>query len=498
MVQPPVPQKAAYWAMMSEWAGYIHTQLSGFTHPADDGLGLAQVYYDGELCRYRLADHFLDTATYYPMANECSKWYLDYYVQTIAPPGSVQGYRAFVEGLAERYLRIGDANALSGINNILANCPWVIFTDSSSTTYSRECAYGIETFIHAARAGVVLTGAQVSWRNQLLEWALGHIQQWCVSMTAPYFRPFMGGLTAHALIDYYTFVNQDPRIKSSLTTLANYMVSTCWDETGQAFNYSDRAVPPPDNDADDLNPVPDLNMLIAPLFGWLWWQTGSEGWRTQGNKIFQGGIPVYNGAFHVSGTSLNTRSPVNPLGKQYDQQLIWGPMYILWAESDPVGSEVVIPPPYYPPPSDPPPGGGTAGAIKNVVYKTYSKLSCGCDGSFVIVCVDPSLTYNAAPYVEGQVTYQGCALDACGVKQYSYYISYNDTQMADADLATIDIQGVICRGCLTKYIDYKAPFVQPVGGVGYTVMLPEGIPAAGQTLEVLSISGTLIVLGWTS
>lgn len=60
---------------------------------------------------------------------------------------------------------------------------------------------------------------------------------------------------------------------------------------------------------------------------------GLTKWRTRGDDIFTGGISVYSGATHVSGSYLGTRSGANPAGKQYNQQLYWGPKYIEWAET---------------------------------------------------------------------------------------------------------------------------------------------------------------------
>jgi len=73
-------------------------------------------------------------------------------------------------------------------------------------------------------------------------------------------------------------------------------------------------------------------MLVAPIFGWLWSQTGNIVWRQRGDLIFVGSISVYSGAEHISGSWFGTRDASNPKGKQINQQLYWGPRYIEWGE----------------------------------------------------------------------------------------------------------------------------------------------------------------------
>lgn len=327
-----VPQKATWWAYMSEWAGYLNTWFINNNHPAGEA-GLAQTYYDGEMCGYRLKDHFMNTA-YDNFINEGWLAYTEYYVRP--NNGNVQGYRNFTEGELQDVLRGTSraANSLDAINRQLLNGSYVASGDVSDDLLSRECAYALHTHINAVRAGISLNGTQTTRRTQLKTWALGHIDQWCVNFTAQYFRPFMGAITAKALIDYYENVSADAAIISKLKILADYTWLACWKSSsgawgdGQSFLYTDRTGFDP---ADGFT-QPDLNLLIVPLWGWLFKQGQGASYRTNGDLIFQGGIPVYSGGFYVSGAYLGTQSAANPSGKQYDQQLYWGPRYIEWAE----------------------------------------------------------------------------------------------------------------------------------------------------------------------
>lgn len=332
----PVPQKATYWAYMVEWAGYIKDWLVANNNPQNDG-GLATVYYDGELGAYRVADFVGPSGNFETFINECYKAYVDYYVTPGG--GSVSGFRNFTGGQLEDVLRSTSRNATgaayASIVSILTNGSYVATGDCSDPALSRECAYAIEAHINAQRAGVVLTAPQLARLAQLKTWANGHCDAW-INNTAPYFRPFMGALTAHALIEHYTWIGADAATITRLADLADYAWASCWKATagawGQAnsFLYTDRT----GFDPQDAFVAPDLNNLISPWWGWLYYIGAGAGYRTDGDLIFQGGIPVYTGATHTSGSYIGPRNSTQyPSGKQYFQQLFWGPQYITWAEA---------------------------------------------------------------------------------------------------------------------------------------------------------------------
>lgn len=329
----PVPQKATYWAYMVEWAGYLEQWLVNNNNPANDG-GLAQVYYDGQLGAYRVADYAGDIGLYETYLEETFKAYVGYYV--LPNNGSVQGFRNFTAGQLEDVLRntVRAADALQSIQLQLLNGAYVATGDCSDPELSRECAYAINTHINAQRAGIVLSGAQLARLAQLKAWSDGHLDAW-INNTAPYCRPFMAAITMMAEINYYNYVAADPNLITRGSDLADYIWTTCWKSTSgpwgvaNAFLYTDRTGFNPDDDKT----VPDLNLMISPWFAWLYYIGAGAGYRTQHDDIFQGGIPVYNGPFHDAGSYLGTRSSINPSGKQYYQQLVYGPQGIAWAEA---------------------------------------------------------------------------------------------------------------------------------------------------------------------
>lgn len=96
--------------------------------------------------------------------------------------------------------------------------------------------------------------------------------------------------------------------------------------------------------------------------------------------------------------------------------------------------------------------------MKTVVHSSAQKLSCPCD-SDVIVCIADTLTASGAPFIEGTLVKTISTISSCNNPVYNYYIDYNETDLLDPayTLVNLDIGGVICRGCLTSYIENQIP-----------------------------------------
>ena len=86
-----------------------------------------------------------------------------------------------------------------------------------------------------------------------------------------------------------------------------------WDVTSQAFKYVDRAFGA-DPDTRSTGPAPDLNLLIAPAYSWLYRQTGEIRFRDRGDQIFNGGV----------------RSSWIGDGKHFNQNYLYSINYVKW------------------------------------------------------------------------------------------------------------------------------------------------------------------------
>lgn len=248
--------------------------------------------------------------------------------------GNVPGYWSFARGFATRYLRDGNAAARASLVLLSNNAAY--HRDSPNTLaeleddlLSRENAYAGMAHIEAERCGE----ARRSRLATLLENALSQVDQWCVSETASYFRPFMGALTARFLIHYHQYIYADPRILPAVLQLGQ-KTNTCWIPASKSWSYTDRNVG--STDPLDLGPQPDLNMLILPYFGWLWWQTGDEQWRSRGDEAFEGGVAEYSGGFYVSGAYLGGQTVTSVSGKQVCQNYVWVTEYLDYTSRGPV------------------------------------------------------------------------------------------------------------------------------------------------------------------
>jgi hypothetical protein len=330
-----VPQKAAFYAACNYWIGNAYTFINGSAVGTNSGTTAIQ--YDGEMCAYRELDRTGDTATWNPIVNRLYQEY-DYYVNTIASPaGGTSGHLKHCDGLAQDVIRATarSAAAQTSISNILTNSVYqngqAAYEDLSTIEYSREVAYAASAFLAWKLIGQSLDGTRTARFAQLITWAEGHLDLYSTG-TGTYTRPFMVALTAKTLIAKYEQDGADATIVTKIGAAADYIWSTCWKSTagawgvGGAFLYTDRT----GFDALDGFTQPDLNMLIAPMFGWLWSVTGEQKWRDRGDAIFAGGIPVYSGAVHVSGSYQGT--PSVPAVKQIFQQSFWGHKYISYAE----------------------------------------------------------------------------------------------------------------------------------------------------------------------
>jgi len=139
-----------------------------------------------------------------------------------------------------------------------------------------------------------------------------HIERWFDTYEAPWMQPFMVGLTAHALIEYAdAFPLETQSIVADLTIAADWLWEYAWVDDDQSFYY--KRYDPYEGDTV-LPGAPDLNLLIAPMYAWLWKQTDQVRFLERGDKIFAGGA---KNAWLAG-------------GKQFSQSYRWSFKYLEW------------------------------------------------------------------------------------------------------------------------------------------------------------------------
>lgn len=291
----------------------------------NDDTSLLNSYYDAEAVFYKFKDYTGDSK-WDAAAAKAQAAYAGYYVDPNS--GNVPGYWSFTHGLTEDWLRNADADAKASCVALSTNAAYHkevpdTLVELRNPNLSRENAYALMAHINAERCGESRRSRITTLVDNAIDY---HINRWCTLVDADFFRPFMGALTARSLIHYYNYIYQDPRIVTALTTMATYAQSSCWISGSSSWNYTDRDL----GSVEDLAIAMDLNLLILPYYGWLYWKTGNTAWRDIGDAAFNAGVSVYTGSSHTSGAFLGGTSTVGLLGKHICQNFVWSFDYLTY------------------------------------------------------------------------------------------------------------------------------------------------------------------------
>ena len=272
---------------------------------------LAHVYYDQIRVMYQLADYTED-----PSWNACAARaaavYRDGYV--LPNGGAVPGYWNFTTGLREDVERTGNQASRTAVVQLSQSAmyagDWTPLEWTQDTGRSREVAYAILSYINAQALGEPARPR----RSALVDQAYGHLDQWFVWYTwrdaRQQFSPFMVALTAHSLIRDWEQTH-DARLVPALRRAADWLWGHAWDPVKEGMVYDVNGVDGP------ARAAPDLNLLIAPMYAFLYWQTGLTPYRDQADALFAEGV----------------RDAYLKDGKHFDQNYWWSFDYIRWRDA---------------------------------------------------------------------------------------------------------------------------------------------------------------------
>lgn len=266
---------------------------------------LDTTYYDGEFVFRQIAEYTKDT-TWLDGAMYARSIYRDKYL--LPNNGNLPGRYNLTHGLTLSALA-GDTVSKNAVKLIATQGAFARDSTPTADTIppevSRDVAFVIHNYLNTERLGET----ERTRFLMLVGHARGHIQKW-VGGTAAYIRPFMVALTSHALIDYHESRKNPSAIVADLQNIALKMWNELWVSTAKSFKYTDRIV----DDPHDMDPAPDLNLLICPLYAWLYKQTGDEGYKEKADLIFAGGVE--KAALHD--------------GKHFNQNYRWSFKYVEW------------------------------------------------------------------------------------------------------------------------------------------------------------------------
>ncbi len=287
---------------------------------------LAAYYYDAAWVFLQIGDFNSD-----PYWRDCAQRAIHVYRDLYVVPnlGNIPANWNFSHGLTEDSLRFGNEPSKSAVRQLATDGAYARDTtpvlETVDSTMSREVAFPMMAMLNAEKLGFALRPRYFT----LVEQAFGHMNQWFVSKSAPYVRPFMVALTAHALIMNHERKN-DTRTIPTLRKAADELWNNFWLPESGAFKYTNVDTSKFDPSAfayktGGTEPAPDLNLLIAPIYAYLFFQTGEVTFRDRADQIFAGG---------VSQAYL-----VNP--KQFNQNYRWSFDYLKWREGKPSPCEAI-------------------------------------------------------------------------------------------------------------------------------------------------------------
>ena len=174
---------------------------------------------------------------------------------------------------------------------------------------SRPTAYNVEAKLLAQAHG-----APVVLLNDQVELMFGHIWQWMNRLLNKpvvqigkesngkpvyetyYVRPFMAALTCEAMIQWAgDDMTRIRRVLAAIQPFWDQLWYMCWLPDSKSMMYTNCLTSAfssdiPGYNTGDQQPSPDLNLLISPVFAWMYKWTGQVGYRDKHDSLFIGGV----------------------------------------------------------------------------------------------------------------------------------------------------------------------------------------------------------------
>lgn len=262
------------------------------------------------------------------------------YIDSTKPPGAIWAIYLASKGMA-MLAQNGDTVARAALFDTADHAQWRTLRSSiMDVGYERELNFTTEAFIAAQAAGHPTAGKSVPIGITMM---LGQVDQ--IVNAGVSHAPFLDGTLADTLIHYYIDSgSKDARIPAAIKSLADHLwvnywirggcsggtqqITDCFAYTAGQFHmgtdYSTNGYS--NNDAN-------LNLIIAPMYAWLFKMTGngtipgSDGsqcggkrgqpctYQQAGDTIFQSGV-----------SQSDYFSPV----KDWDQNFRWSFDYVTW------------------------------------------------------------------------------------------------------------------------------------------------------------------------
>jgi hypothetical protein len=296
--------------LVEEWARWLRNAARAPDDPArepgGDSNSFGYCYYDATRVMYGLFDLTGDPR--FKVAAEASNHL--YRDTAVVPSGySMPGYWLFPHGLAEHFRRTGDVrsrDAAVGLSRTMfagdlhdGGQPDVL----RPASMARENAYAGEAHLVAESLGE----PHRDETDRRIADAFGHFDQWFARKTTRP-QPFIVALACEFLIQLDAATPGGfPGVIEAVAAACDSLWATHWRADG-SFTYIYDGEPHRDE------PSHDLNLLIAPVYGWAYARTNAIRHRDRGDAAFKGGVAHawFAGA------------------KQFNQCARWSERYVAW------------------------------------------------------------------------------------------------------------------------------------------------------------------------
>ena len=282
-------------------------------------------YYDGIFVFHQIAQYTREKK-WLDVAAKCRRFYRDSYVIQSRKYG-VDGWRNFTRGLYYDWIVLKDEvsrktaiemarkSRFSQIVHAAEVRRW-----DNNVDVSREVAYSINAW-HVARD---LGAPEFAGRDPYLDTALSHLDIWKAYLTAypnatypgeqtAKYQPFMFALTAEALIRVYERADTSDQDRARILAKIYDVAKLTYDKL-----YSDRNHGFMSNTAHPKVYWGSIDLLVVPLYGWLWHVTGERYFLDAGDKVWKNWIDY--GWQEIAGWG----------GKQFSQNYHWSFDYVRW------------------------------------------------------------------------------------------------------------------------------------------------------------------------
>ncbi|MCF6352144.1 MAG: T9SS type A sorting domain-containing protein [Cyclobacteriaceae bacterium] len=359
--QPPLFDQ--WESNMTEWGNHWGVYLQTYDPPTNGGMNEQEgTYYDGQRVFFQIADYTGQAEPWNAHAQEAERVYRAYLDNRTNNNGTipwfVQGYRRFSHGIMMDADRTDDPSSVEGVLRMRDNGSYanVLITSYREVWHherrSREIAYMISAHVNAEKFGLP---RQEEALAHYVTMAMKHFDEWITETYANTenhrLSPFMVALASEALIEFYEWEaanERDPQalfthpavaynptrtITEAIQQIAYNMRYTStvesganagkpmwvedmggtnnnWDDTG-GTGYSTLRY----ESIKNARPTPVLNLLICPLYAWVFKQTGEEDYINIGDKLWESGMALSN-------VGWNT--------KIFNQNYRWSFDYIKW------------------------------------------------------------------------------------------------------------------------------------------------------------------------